>query len=275
MLVEAKFFMFISTENVKNCHSLPIVRVKKIMKTEDFALQEMKRIKEEQDRELEHPANGSNRNTDDSKKCVFMIAADGPILMAKAAELFIRDISTRAWRHTDTNRRKTIQKSDIIHSTSESETYDFLIDIIPRFNPEVNTTTTNNATMNNTSNTPAMFSQPFDTNVLSPCNADGNVLMTSTPIALESTNDEKQPQQHSTTVSHATTSVGTESMQQNEKTSLTLDNIPFTPLKEQPILLLQPDDTLEQEQTINENRSDNAQPATYFGSSEPQQWTFE
>jgi nuclear transcription factor Y, gamma len=84
------------------------------MKTEELALQ--------LDAEPPMPRNVS----------VFMVSAEAPIVMTKAAELFIREISTRAWKHTYMNRRKTIQRSDIYDAVNESEVYDFLIDLVPR-----------------------------------------------------------------------------------------------------------------------------------------------
>ena len=116
---------------------LPLGRVKKIMKTIDVALQEIKRKDEEEENSSNHTNSNGNNNsstgsTDDGKTFSFMLASEVQYVMTKAAEMFIRDITTRAWKHTDMNRRKTIQKSDVIHAANDSETYDFLIDIIPR-----------------------------------------------------------------------------------------------------------------------------------------------
>lgn len=124
------------------------------MKTIEVAQQEIKRIKEEQEENSSRSnsqsnSTGNKNNSDDGKKFIFMISNEVPYVMAKAVEMFIRDITTRAWIHTDTNRRKTIQKSDVIHATSETETYDFLIDVVPRVGSattEVNNATTGTAT---------------------------------------------------------------------------------------------------------------------------------
>ena len=40
--------------------------------------------------------------------------------------------SFRAWRHTERNRRRTLQRQDLHAAVGESEVYDFLIDIVPR-----------------------------------------------------------------------------------------------------------------------------------------------
>jgi histone H3/H4 len=137
---------------------LPFGSVKKIMRTTEFALQEIKRIHEEKEANSnfiqnsnDEPNNGKrNGTTKDGKVRVFMISAEVPYVMAKAAEIFIRDITTRAWIHTATNQRKTIQKSDFIHATNDTETYDFLIDVIPRV--VVTNDVHNNNNISNTNN---------------------------------------------------------------------------------------------------------------------------
>lgn len=107
------------------------------MKTEEFALKEIERSSRElQSSPIDDPADRSNN--------VFMLANEALILQTKACEFFIREVTTRAWRHTDLNRRKTIQKGDIWASVGGSEVYDFLIDIIPR--AVTNTGTTGNNT---------------------------------------------------------------------------------------------------------------------------------
>jgi hypothetical protein len=40
---------------------------------------------------------------------VKMISAEAPVLFAKACELFILDLTMRAWAHTDDNKRRTLQ----------------------------------------------------------------------------------------------------------------------------------------------------------------------
>mmetsp|Transcript_22789 Transcript_22789/g.32144 ORF Transcript_22789/g.32144 Transcript_22789/m.32144 type:complete len:243 (-) Transcript_22789:629-1357(-) len=62
----------------------------------------------------------------------FMIAGEAPILLGKACELLVKDLSLRAWRHTERNKRRTLQKHDIHAAVGETEVYDFLIDIVPR-----------------------------------------------------------------------------------------------------------------------------------------------
>ncbi|KER28894.1 hypothetical protein X801_07590 [Opisthorchis viverrini] len=99
----------VEIENIRSDHSafktqdLPLARIKKIMKLDD-----------------------------DIK--TMMISAEAPILFAKAAELFIRELTLRAWIHTERNRRRTLQRNDIAMAVSDGDTdqFDFLIDIVPR-----------------------------------------------------------------------------------------------------------------------------------------------
>lgn len=61
-----------------------------------------------------------------------MISAEATMLLAKASEMIIEELSFRAWFNTQENRRKTIQKFDIAMAVSQNEMFDFLIDIVPR-----------------------------------------------------------------------------------------------------------------------------------------------
>ena len=42
---------------------------------------------------------------------VKMISAEAPVIFAKAAELFIQEVTIRAWLHTEENKRRTLQVS--------------------------------------------------------------------------------------------------------------------------------------------------------------------
>ena len=81
-------------------HSLPLARIKKIMKLDE-----------------------------DNVK---MISADAPVVLAKACEIFILELTLKAWTHTEANRRRTLQRNDISKAAAKSDMYDFLIDIVPR-----------------------------------------------------------------------------------------------------------------------------------------------
>ncbi|GIY67992.1 hypothetical protein CDAR_28081 [Caerostris darwini] len=63
---------------------------------------------------------------------VKMISAEAPVLFAKAAELFITELSLRAWVHTEDNKRRTLQRNDIAMAITKFDQFDFLIDIVPR-----------------------------------------------------------------------------------------------------------------------------------------------
>lgn len=40
-----------------------------------------------------------------------MISAEAPVLFAKAAQIFITELTLRAWIHTEDNKRRTLQVS--------------------------------------------------------------------------------------------------------------------------------------------------------------------
>ncbi|EFA76891.1 predicted protein [Heterostelium album PN500] len=80
-------------------HILPLARIKKIMKMDE---------------------------------CVKMISADAPVIFAKACELFILELTIRSWFHTESHKRRTLQKTDISLAIATNETFDFLVDIVPR-----------------------------------------------------------------------------------------------------------------------------------------------
>ncbi|KAI5896266.1 histone-fold-containing protein [Schizophyllum commune H4-8] len=63
---------------------------------------------------------------------VKMIAADAPILFCKACEIFIAEITARAFIVADANKRRTLSRADIAKALSKSDQFDFLIDIVPR-----------------------------------------------------------------------------------------------------------------------------------------------
>ncbi|XP_003571527.1 nuclear transcription factor Y subunit C-2 [Brachypodium distachyon] len=79
-------------------HSLPLARIKKIMK-----------------------ASGEN---------VQMIAGEAHGLLAKACEIFIQELTLRSWLQTRENNRRTLQKNDIAAAVSRNEAFDFLVDVM-------------------------------------------------------------------------------------------------------------------------------------------------
>ncbi|CAM9619935.1 unnamed protein product [Ascophyllum nodosum] len=87
-------------------HELPLARIKKIMRLEDDVAE-----------------SGTPR---------FMIAAEAPIIIAKACEIFVLEMAMRANSLTTENKRRTLQRNDIAMAVSKTDIYDFLIDIVPR-----------------------------------------------------------------------------------------------------------------------------------------------
>ncbi|XP_015434591.1 PREDICTED: nuclear transcription factor Y subunit gamma isoform X1 [Dufourea novaeangliae] len=88
----------ITTMDLKT-QSLPLARIKKIMKLDGD---------------------------------VKMISAEAPMLFSKAAEIFIHELTLRAWVHTEDNKRRTLQRNDIAMAITKYDQFDFLIDIVPR-----------------------------------------------------------------------------------------------------------------------------------------------
>lgn len=84
-------------------HQLPLARIKKVMKTDEE---------------------------------VRMISAEAPILFAKGCDIFITELTMRAWIHAEENKRRTLQRSDIAAALQKSDMFDFLIDIVPREEPQ-------------------------------------------------------------------------------------------------------------------------------------------
>jgi nuclear transcription factor Y gamma len=83
-------------------HALPLARVKKVMKTDDEINKKM------------------------------MISGETPVLFSKACEMFILDLTMRAWIHTEESKRRTLQRTDISSAIQKCDIFDFLIDIVPR-----------------------------------------------------------------------------------------------------------------------------------------------
>merc|ERR1719232_704155 len=61
-----------------------------------------------------------------------MISAEAPVLFGKACEMFIHELTMRAWVHTEDNKRRTLQRNDIAMAITKYDQFDFLIDIVPR-----------------------------------------------------------------------------------------------------------------------------------------------
>ncbi|XP_054787194.1 nuclear transcription factor Y subunit C-3-like [Prosopis cineraria] len=80
-------------------HSLPLARIKKIMKADED---------------------------------VRMISAEAPVIFARACEMFILELTLRSWINAEENKRRTLQKNDIAAAITKTDVFDFLVDIVPR-----------------------------------------------------------------------------------------------------------------------------------------------
>ena len=79
-----------------------------------------------------------------SDEDVRMISSEAPILFALACRLFITEITHKAAFHARKQNRKTLQRNDIAKVISENETFDFLLDVIPREEIPANSNLTDN-----------------------------------------------------------------------------------------------------------------------------------
>ncbi|KAG8382261.1 hypothetical protein BUALT_Bualt05G0058400 [Buddleja alternifolia] len=79
-------------------HSLPLARIKKIMK----------------------------KSGDDVK----MISGEAPIVFSKACELFIEELTKRAWVITVEGKRRTVHKEDVASAVITTDVFDFLVNLV-------------------------------------------------------------------------------------------------------------------------------------------------
>ena len=87
-------------QDFKTHNDLPLARIKRIMKSDED---------------------------------VRMISAEAPVLIAKACELFILDLSIRSWNYSQLHKRRTLQKEDIREAIQKTDIFDFLVDVIWSF----------------------------------------------------------------------------------------------------------------------------------------------
>ncbi|XP_009350655.2 nuclear transcription factor Y subunit C-3-like [Pyrus x bretschneideri] len=79
-------------------HSLPLARIKKIMKN--------------------------------SGEDVKMISGEAPIVFSKACELFIEELTRRSWMTTQQGKRRTLHKEDIESAVVGTDIFDFLVSLV-------------------------------------------------------------------------------------------------------------------------------------------------
>ena len=65
-----------------------------------------------------------------------LIGVEVPVLLRKACDMFMKDLTMRTWAHTEAKQRKTLGLGDLGDAMKEDEMFDFLID----FQPHVVTT---------------------------------------------------------------------------------------------------------------------------------------
>jgi nuclear transcription factor Y gamma len=98
------------------------------MKNEEAVFQELERERLQQQAAILGGVPGTTSTR-------FMIAGEAPVLLGKACEIMIREMTVRAWHHTEQSKRRTLQRQDLYAAVGESEMFDFLIDLVPRMAP--------------------------------------------------------------------------------------------------------------------------------------------
>ena len=56
-----------------------------------------------------------------------LFSVSAPVLFAKACEVFILELSIRAWGAAEKSKRRTLQKEDIEAAIRDTEIFDFLV----------------------------------------------------------------------------------------------------------------------------------------------------
>ncbi|KAL6844327.1 hypothetical protein ACP4OV_026000 [Aristida adscensionis] len=84
-------------------HALPLARIKKIMK-----------------RSAGEAPDGGAR----------MISGEAPVVFSKACELFIAELTRRAWAATLDGKRRTVHKEDVADAVRNTDLFDFLVDVV-------------------------------------------------------------------------------------------------------------------------------------------------
>lgn len=64
---------------------------------------------------------------------VRMVASEVPVLFSLVAEVFVEELTLRAWINTDESKRRILQRADISAAVKTSPMYDFLVYIVPSY----------------------------------------------------------------------------------------------------------------------------------------------
>ena len=99
---------------------------------------------------------------------VKMISAEAPILFAKGCDIFITELTMRAWIHAEENKRRTLQRSDIASALAKSDMFDFLIDIVPREEASGHNKRSGNANSNQAAANAAAVNQAAQNSIAQP-----------------------------------------------------------------------------------------------------------
>nr|KYP65010.1 Nuclear transcription factor Y subunit C-4 [Cajanus cajan] len=62
---------------------------------------------------------------------VQMISAETPILMSKACEIFIQELTYRAWMRAEESNNQTVQPCDVAKAIVQTNAMNFLTEIVP------------------------------------------------------------------------------------------------------------------------------------------------
>jgi len=60
-----------------------------------------------------------------------MVSAETPMLMSKACEIFIQELTFRAWMRAEESNKSTVQPCDVAKVIMQNDALHFLTDIVP------------------------------------------------------------------------------------------------------------------------------------------------
>ncbi|WMV21202.1 hypothetical protein MTR67_014587 [Solanum verrucosum] len=66
---------------------------------------------------------------------VRMVAAESPVLLAKACELFIQDLTLRSSLNTQENHQRFLKKDDVTDVIVQTDYFNFLLDVVHATDP--------------------------------------------------------------------------------------------------------------------------------------------
>ncbi|KAG6383511.1 hypothetical protein SASPL_156724 [Salvia splendens] len=67
---------------------------------------------------------------EESGEDVKMISGEAPIVFSKACELFIEELTKRAWAMTLQRKTRTMHKEDVAAAVMETDIFDFLVGLV-------------------------------------------------------------------------------------------------------------------------------------------------